>query len=162
MVCWMTWQLRELHYCMNITWFHGMKQNEHRGSWLSVVKNSWKSDKQLHCWDCFRAKSSSNSCLFWPLIVSFFLRWGNRIFFKKRMQADDFWVRKNSCPSTIVVFWLKDFSFCFSPLFYSQCWLRLLQWEEKGKLDALQSSRRSLVAVTFKKSLLPGGVFNTT
>ena len=100
---------------MNLTWFHGMKRNEHHGSWLSVVKNSWKSDKQLHCWDCFRAKSSSNSCLFWPLIASilFFLSF----FFFLKLEEIQFSlkreyrliiseVRKNACPSTIVVSWL--------------------------------------------------------
>ena len=98
---------------MNLTWFHGMKQNEHHGSWLSVVKNSWKSDKQLRCWDCFRAKSSYNSCLFWPLIgpilffFSFFFKaGGNTIFFKREYRLIISEVRKNACPTTIVVSWL--------------------------------------------------------
>lgn len=86
-----------------------MKQNEHHGSWLSVVKNSWKWDKQLHCWDCFRAKSSSNSCLFWRLIASilFFFKLGEIQFSLKReyrLMISE--VRKNACPSAIVVSWL--------------------------------------------------------
>lgn len=47
----------------------GMK---HRSSWLSAVKNSQESDKQLHCWDYFRDKNSSNSCLLWLLLSCFF------------------------------------------------------------------------------------------
>lgn len=155
---------------MNLTSFHGMKQNEYHSSGLSVVKNSWKSDKQLHCWNCFRAKSSSNSCLFWPLTCPFFfyffLKLGEIWFSLKRayrLVISE--VRKNFCPYTIVIFWLlwrlnwRLFLLLFS-LFTLKAQSPDYSSEKKRQNWNCLILRKEFCNIYLAERLLPRGVFS--
>lgn len=121
----------------------GMK---HPSSWLSAVKNSQESDKQLHCWDYFRDKNSSNSCLLWPPLRSFFffffIRKKTRLAFFLSCGLVIYAVRKRSL---LPVLWSQScfdswstgrfhlLSASFSPVLHS---LNVQTWNAVGRRES--------------------------
>lgn len=118
---------------------------KHRSSWLSAVKNSQESDKQLHCWDYFRDENSSNSCLLWPLLrsfffflnqkkkeVCFFLRCGLVIYVvRKRSLLPVLW--SQSCFDSWSTRRFPLFSLSFSPILHS---LNAQTWNAVGRRES--------------------------